>query len=374
MVNGLQDGAAPVLGPLRDHPMQAPSAVQVADHPGVHLVAYQWVQRRSRRIVDQLAVPHLVERRRQVVRSVGRLAQLNQVLILEVHRSAEHRQQRQHPPCRGRQAGQRRLQQVRGDPRLVLQPLDEQRAAGCACQRAAGKLAERQPQQHRAAAGTGDQTLDQLRRELRTGGRDQRPRLGRYQPGQAQQADAGQADVFSGGQQHLRGRGGHQVGQNRHRHLVRAQEMGVVQTDQHRSPAQRRTEQPELFVQGEWAIPLPVSQQPASLGVAAVAKKPRQVADQCLGRCRDAGGEGDPTHRRTRTELVSQHRDNRRLAHARQPAHGDPALTVQPPPKLTEHADADHGARWQRRYRGRAGQLVDPLFGSADGPRGGQLQ
>ncbi len=92
--------------------MQPKTASHVADQPGEDMVAPQRMQCRGGRVIDQLVPLELVQRREQLAWALGRLVQLDQRLVVKVGRRA--------------------------------------------------KLIQREPQQHRAADRSIDQTLDQF--------------------------------------------------------------------------------------------------------------------------------------------------------------------------------------------------------------------
>ncbi|HEX2158435.1 MAG TPA: hypothetical protein VHS79_15875 [Actinomycetes bacterium] len=153
----LQHIAPGLLEPVGHQTVQPTTASHVADQPGEDMVAPQRMQCRGGRVIDQLVPLELVQRREQLAWALGRLVQLDQRLVVKVDRLTEHSQQRQQRRSRLTEPSQGGVEQVAGDLGLALELLDQ---AGRVGRRA--KLIQREPQQHRAADRSIDQTLDQF--------------------------------------------------------------------------------------------------------------------------------------------------------------------------------------------------------------------
>lgn len=136
-------------------PVQLPAPRGRAEQAGVAVVADQGVQVGPGRVVDQLPAAQFVQSGQHVIAAPGRLTGIDQPLVEQIHRVTEHRDERDQPAARLTEIAQRGLQQIADDAGLRLQAADDRGGSGPA----RAELAERQTDQHRAAAGPVDEGI-----------------------------------------------------------------------------------------------------------------------------------------------------------------------------------------------------------------------
>jgi hypothetical protein len=210
---------------------------------------------------------------------------------------AEHGDQRDQPAARSAEVAQRGPQQVGDHPRFRLEALDQRGRAGPA----RAQLAERQPDQHRAAARPLDQGVGERRRHQRAGQlTDQLARLARGQAAEPERGEPGQRQVLPAGREERGRRRAREVLDHHLRLRFVPQQVRVVQADQRPGLAQRPGDQVELLVEGQGVLHLPLVADRRCLVVAVADQEPGQQPDDGLGRGGDPRGQGHPADRAVR--------------------------------------------------------------------------
>jgi len=229
MPGRLQHISSSLLEPIGHQPVKPTAARHVPDQPGVSLVAHERMQLSGRRMIDELVALQFGQSREQVAWALGRLVQLQQGLIVEVDRLAEHRQQCEQGGGRLMELAQGGVEQVVGDLWLGLEMLDQAGRVGGGV-----KLSQRESQQHWAPGCPSDQTLDQLGGEALVELGDQRTSLAGLQTDDTEHAHPRKGQLLPAGEEQARWGGLDEVADHRHDHLVVAYKVGIVHADQWR--------------------------------------------------------------------------------------------------------------------------------------------
>jgi hypothetical protein len=149
-----------------------------------------------------------------------------------------------------------------------------------------------------------------------------------------------------------------------------AEQMQIVQADQHARPAHGLRDQVELLVAGKRLPHVPRAADGPGLVVTVPDQEPREQPDNGLGRRGYAGGQGDPAHRAARRPFPGRRGGQAGLAHPWHAGYHHPAFGGQKLAQFRKRGRALHVMAGQRRD----GSQVDGIPGGRRGGGGGPFR